>query len=142
TVVPAPPARGVRSSGLSPGTRAPTLSLPATPDGRVMDVTGLRAPVLLVFYPADFTPVCNSELSLFNELLPDMAQLGARVFGISVDSVWSHMAFAQELKSQIPLLSDFHPKANVSQRYRVYRDEDGFSERALFVIGPDGVIFW
>lgn len=143
TIAPPPPASGISSTGLRAGTRAPSFKLPATPDGRLVSLEEHGgAPVLLVFYPADFTPVCNSELSVFNELLPEFGQLGARLLAISCDSVWSHIAFATELRTQIPLLSDFHPKGQVSRSYGVYREQDGFSERALFVIDGRGEIFW
>ncbi len=139
-----PPAKGIRSHGLKPGTPAPELNAPVTPDGRKVSLSNYRgSPLVLVFYPADFTPVCTSELGLFNELLPEINSLGGtRVLGISCDSVWTHIAFASELHLQIPLVSDFHPKGELSQRYNVYREEDGFSERALFVIDPQGIIYW
>jgi peroxiredoxin (alkyl hydroperoxide reductase subunit C) len=97
---------------------------------------------VLIFYPGDFTPVCTGELGLFNELLPEFVTFGAKLFGISCDSFWSHSTYAAELKLQIPLLSDFHPKAECSRRYHVYREEEGISERALFVIDGRGTIFW
>ena len=143
TIAPPPPASGVLAWGLPPGTRAPELELPATPDGhRIKLADHQGSPVVLVFYPGDFTPVCTSELGLFNELLPEMEALGASVLGISCDSLWAHIAYARELNLRLPLLSDFHPKGEVSRRYQVYRDDIGTSERALFVIGGDGVIFW
>jgi peroxiredoxin len=139
-----PPAKDILSLGIKPGTPAPELNAPATPDGGKVLLSDYRGfPLVLVFYPADFTPVCTSELGLFNELLPELNSLGgARVLGISCDSRWTHVAFARELHLQIPLVSDFHPKGEVSRRYNVYREEDGFSERALFVIDPKGIIYW
>ena len=122
---------------------APELDLPATPDGRRIKLGDFRgAPVVLVFYPADFTPVCGSELALFNELLPDLAALGAKLLAISCDSVWSHVAYAERLNLAMPLLSDFHPKGEASRRYGVYRDDAGTSARALFVVDGAGAIFW
>jgi len=100
------------------------------------------SPVVLIFYPGDFTPVCTSELGLFNELLSELGSFGAKTFAISCDSLWSHIAYARELNLQIPLLSDFHPKGEVSRRYDVYRDDVGISERALFVVDGRGVISW
>jgi peroxiredoxin (alkyl hydroperoxide reductase subunit C) len=117
--------------------------LPATPDGRRFHLADIqRSPVVLIFYPGDFTPVCTSELGLFNELLPEFGSFGAKVLAISCDSVWSHCTYAAELRLQITLLSDFHPKGECSRRYNVYREEDGISERALFVIDGQGSIFW
>ncbi len=143
-LAPPPPARGIRAPGLKAGDRAPPFALPASPEGKKVSIEDCRgAPLVLIFYPADFTPVCSSELSLFNELRGELERLGgARALGISVDSASTHIAFAGELNLQLPLLSDFHPKGEVSRAYRVYREEDGFSERALFVIDDAGVIFW
>jgi len=143
TIAPPPPASGILSFGLSPGTRAPELDAPAAPDGHRARLTDyLGSPLVLIFYPGDFTPVCTGELGLFNELLPDLQALGATVLGISCDSLWTHCAYAGELKLRIDLLSDFHPKGALSQRYQVYRDDIGTSERALFVVDGDGAIFW
>jgi peroxiredoxin len=138
-----PPASGVLAHGLPAGTRAPELDVPIAPDGRRALLAAYRgSPFVLIFYPGDFTPVCTGELGLFNELLPEMQGLGAKVLGISCDSLWSHGAYARELKLRIELLSDFHPKGALSRRYEVYRDDIGTSERALYVIDSDGFIFW
>jgi len=122
---------------------APELDLPATPDGNRIKLADQRgAPTVLVFYPGDFTPVCTGELGLFNELLPELQAFGARVLAISCDSLWSHVAYANELNLRIPLLTDFHPKGDVCRRFDVYRDDIGTAERALFVLDGDGRIFW
>ena len=143
TLAPAPPATGIRAHGLRAGIRAPELDLPATPDGRrVKLVDQAGSPVVLVFYPADFTPVCTGELSLFNELLPELGSFGAKVFGISCDSLWCHIAYSSQLRLQTTLLSDFEPKGEASRRYEVYRDDLGVSERALYVVDDGGVIVW
>jgi peroxiredoxin (alkyl hydroperoxide reductase subunit C) len=140
---PPPPASGVRAHGLSRGTAAPELDIPATPDGNRIKLADQRgSPVVLVFYPGDFTPVCTGELGLFNELLPELQAFGAKVFAISCDSLWSHIAYAKELNLRIPLLTDFHPKGDVCRRFDVYRDDLGTAERALFVLDGDGRIFW
>jgi peroxiredoxin (alkyl hydroperoxide reductase subunit C) len=142
-IAPAPAASGVRATGLPAGTPAPELDLPATPDERrfkLADAAG--APLVLIFYPGDFTPVCTSELGLFNELLPELNSFGAKVLGVSCDSLWVHTAYSKELNLQLSLLTDFHPKGEASRRYNVYRDDIGTSERALFVIDGDGKIFW
>jgi peroxiredoxin len=142
-IAPPPPARGIRSHGLEPGTVAPPFALPATPDGKLLRLEDFRGrALLLVFYPADFTPVCTSELGIFNELRGELDQLGASVLGLSVDSIWTHLAFAKEHGLDVPLLSDFHPKGDVARRYGVYREEDGFCERANFVLDGEGRIFW
>lgn len=127
---------------LQPGTPAPDFTLHATPD-QTLSLRELRGrPAVLMFYPADWSPVCGDELALFNEVLPDISELGATLVGISVDGVWCHAAFRRERKLHFPLLADFEPKGAVSRAYGAYRDEDGVSARALFVIDDDGVIRW
>ena len=129
-----------RNTPLEPGSRAPDFALKDTPDQtvRLEDLRG--HPVVLMFYPADFSPVCGNETQIFNECLPEFQKHQAELVGISVDNVWCHLAFARENKLQFPLLSDFHPKGEVSQAYHAYREEDGESERALYVIDENGVI--
>lgn len=127
---------------LQPGTPAPDFTLHSTPD-ETLSLGELRGrPVILAFYPADWSPVCGDELALFNEVLPDFRAYGAELVGISVDGVWCHAAFARQRKFHFPLLSDFEPKGEVSRRYGAYRDEDGTSARALFVVDGDGIIRW
>jgi peroxiredoxin len=127
---------------LPPGTPAPDFSLPATPDQSVALSEFRGRPVVLVFYPADWSPVCGDQVALYNEVLPEFEQYGAQVLGVSVDGPWCHAAFSHERKLRFPLLADFEPKGAVARRYGVYRDGDGTSERALFVIDADGVIRW
>src|SRR3954470_6321206 len=119
---------------LAPGTTAPDFSLHDTPDQSV-SLSELRGrPVILVFYPADWSPVCRSELALYNELLPEFQRYEAILLGISVDGAWSHIAFAGEHNLKFPLLADFEPKGAIGRAYGVYREEEGTTERALFVI--------
>jgi peroxiredoxin len=99
-------------------------------------------PVILAFYPADWSPVCGDQMSLYNEILPEFKRFNAQLFGISVDGKWSHLAFAKERKLHFPLLADFEPKGAVARLYGTYREQEGTSERALFVIDSDGVIRW
>jgi peroxiredoxin len=121
------------------GTPAPDFALKATPD-RVIRLSELRGrPVILVFYPADWSPVCGDQVALYNEILPEFREYGAELLGISVDGVWCHAAFATDRKLHFPLLSDFEPKGAVSRLYGAYREEDGTSERALFVLDADGL---
>jgi len=129
-------------SPLQPGTPAPDFTLPSTPDQAVSLHEFRGRPVILAFYPADWSPVCGDQMALYNEVLPEFQRLGAELLGISVDGVWCHIAFAHDRKLRFPLLSDFHPKAEVSSTYGVYREQDGTSERALFVIDAQGVIAW
>jgi len=127
---------------LSPGTKAPDFVLKQSPDSE-LSLSELRGrPVILVFYPADWSPVCGDELALFNECLPEFRRYDAQVVAISVDGVWCHKAYAEARNLDFPVLADFEPKGEVSRRYGAYRAQDGFSERALFVIDADGVIRW
>ncbi len=131
------------SPGLLPaGKPAPDFTLPSGPDSelRLSDLRG--RPVILVFYPADWSPVCGDELALFNELLPEFRRHEAELIGISVDGVWCHRAYAEARHLEFPLLADFEPKGEISQAYGAYRQGEGFSERALFVLDRDGVIRW
>lgn len=127
---------------LRAGTRAPDFSLHSTPDQTVALSELSGQPVILAFYPADFSPVCGDQMSLYNEILPEFRRLGAELLGISVDGVWCHEAFKEARNIQFPLLADFEPKGEVARRYGAYREKDGIAERALFVIDKDGVISW
>jgi peroxiredoxin len=98
--------------------------------------------VILAFYPADWSPVCGDQMALYNEVLAEFQRYDAALLGISVDGVWCHAAFARDRNLHFPLLSDFEPKGAVARRYGAYRDGDGFTERALFVIDGDGIIRW
>lgn len=132
-----PPTRPVPS-----GTAAPDFTLASTPDQRVsLRELGGR-PLILTFYPADWSPVCSDQLALYNELLPEFQRYDARLLGISVDGIWSHLAFAKQRNLHFPLLSDFEPKGAVARRFGVYHHESGTSERALFVIDHAGVVSW
>jgi peroxiredoxin len=96
----------------------------------------------MAFYPADWSPVCTDQMSLYNEVLPEFSRFGAALVGVSIDHAWCHVAFAQHRNLHFPLLADFHPKGDVAQRYGVYNDSMGMSERALFVLDGDAVIYW
>jgi peroxiredoxin len=127
---------------LPAGTPAPEFSLQST-SGEMVALHDLRGrPVILAFYPADWSPVCGDQMALYNEVLPEFQRLGAELLGISVDSAWCHLAFAEDRKLRFPLLADFEPKGEVARRYGVYRLPDGTSERALFVLDGQGIIRW
>jgi peroxiredoxin len=127
---------------LAPGTRAPDFALNATPN-QTLRLSELRGnPVILVFYPADWSPVCGDQVALYNEILPEFREYGAEILGISVDGVWCHAAFAHDRNLHFPLLADFEPKGAVARLYGAYREGDGTSERALFVLDADGIIRW
>ncbi|MDT6942492.1 peroxiredoxin [Brucella pseudogrignonensis] len=130
------------SHALAAGTAAPAFTLPATAD-QTVSLSDLRgAPVILAFYPADWSPVCSDQMGLYNEILPEFHHAKAQLLGISVDGVWCHAAFEAERKLHFPLLADFEPKGEVARSYGVYRQKDGVAERALFVIDADGIIRW
>jgi peroxiredoxin len=132
----------VAYSPLPAGTPAPDFTLPRPGEADLRLSTLRGRPVVLVFYPADWSPVCGDEMALFNEVQPELQRLGAELLGISVDGIWCHKAFAEARRLRFPLLSDFEPKGEVSRSYHAYRPEEGFSERALFVIDAEGVIAW
>jgi peroxiredoxin len=129
-------------TALPAGTIAPDFELHTTPDQLVALHEFKGRPVVLCFYPADFSPVCSDELALFNELIPEFQKSGAEFLAISVDGNWCHLAFANQRHLHFPLLSDFEPKGKVAEQYGVYRYADGVSERALFVIDENGLIAW
>ena len=130
------------ASPLAAGTTAPNFWLHTTPDQGVSLHDFRGRPVILTFYPADWSPVCGDQVTLYNELLPEFRRFNAALIGISVDGVWCHLAFARDRKLQFPLLADFEPKGTVARTYGVYRHADGVSERALFVIDAAGTIHW
>lgn len=127
---------------LAAGTKAPAFTLKSTPDRSISLSDFLGRPVVLAFYPADWSPVCGDQMALYNEMRDEFATYGAEVIGISVDGVWCHKAFAEARHIRFPLLSDFEPKGEVSRRYQSYDNRGGVSTRALFVIDGNGVITW
>src|SRR5437879_12859787 len=124
------------------GTRAPDFTLHSTPDQTVSLHDFRGRPVILAFYPADWSPVCGDQMVLYNEILPEFQRHGAELLGISVDGAWCHLAFAQQRRLPFPPLADFEPKGAVGLRYGGYRDGAGTTERALFVIDGDGIVHW
>ncbi|HXQ93207.1 MAG TPA: redoxin domain-containing protein [Nitrososphaerales archaeon] len=127
---------------LPPGRKAPNFSLHSTPDQKVSLSDFRGRPVILAFYPADWSPVCTDQLALYNQVLPEFQRFNAEVLGISVDGSWSHVAFSKDRNLRFPLLADFEPKGKVSSLYGAYQNRIGESERALFVIDHNGVIRW
>jgi peroxiredoxin len=130
------------TSALAAGTQAPEFSLHTTPD-QLVSLSDFRGrPVILAFYPADWSPVCGDQMALYNEILTEFQSFDAELLGISVDGSWCHIAFSHDRRLRFPLLSDFEPKGSVARRFGVYREADGTTERALFVIDAAGVIRW
>jgi peroxiredoxin len=127
---------------LASGTMAPAFSLQVTPDQK-LSLGELRGrPVILTFYPADWSPVCGDQMALYNEILPEFQKFGAELIGVSVDGVWCHEAFAKDRHLHFPLAADFEPKGEVAKSYGAYRTGEGVCERALFVIDRNGIIAW
>ncbi|WP_441287600.1 redoxin domain-containing protein [Sorangium sp. KYC3313] len=129
---------------IGPGTAAPDFTLATTPDQKVSLSDFRGQPVILAFYPADWSPVCGDQLALYNEseVRSEFERHHAKLLGISVDGVWCHLAFARDRKLRFPLLADFEPKGAVARQYGVYRTHDGISERALFVVDAEGKVAW
>ena len=135
------------SNGRSPailkaGTKAPEFTLKSTPDQSVSLRDFRGRPVVLAFYPADWSPVCSDQMGLYAQVMPEFKKFNAEVLGISVDGIWSHLAFAKDRKLNFPLLADFEPKGAVSRSYGVFEARVGESARALFVIDAKGLIRW
>ncbi|ACP21537.1 putative thioredoxin peroxidase (plasmid) [Sinorhizobium fredii NGR234] len=130
------------SAILASGTKAPSFTLRVTPDQTLSlsEFAGRR--VILAFYPADWSPVCGDQMTLYNHVLSEFRKKGAELVGISVDGAWCHQAFARDRNLHFPLLADFHPKGEVSRAYGAYRDDVGESARALFIIDENGTIAW
>ena len=129
-------------AALPTGTPAPVFSLTSS-SGAEVSLSDFRGqPVILAFYPADWSPVCGDQLALYNEVLPLFEEHDAQLLGLSVDGKWSHRAYAESRNLRYPILSDFEPKGEVARRYGVYDDQKGVSQRALFVINREGIIHW
>lgn len=130
----------VENTGLPVGSKAPDFSLPDS-NGKMVRLSDFRGRnVVLVFYPLDWSPACSDQLSLYQSELSEFERLNAQLLCVSVDSLYSHGAWAAVRGLSFPLLADFHPKGQVARLYGVMRDSDGFSERALYVIDADGYI--
>ena len=127
---------------LSRGTPAPDFRLRRAPDQTLALSSLLGQLVVLAFYPADWEPVSAEQLVTLQQCLPELQRLGAALVGLSVDGVWSHLAFARAHGLDFPLLADAEPKGRVARAYGVYRERDGTSERALFVLDAAGIIRW
>jgi peroxiredoxin len=129
------------SVALKAGDDAPEFGLLATPDQKV-SLSEFHGPVVLIFYPADWSPVCSDELTVFSAANRLFRERGAQLLGISVDGPWCHEVFKEQRNVAFPLLADSNPKGEVAQAYGVYREHDGTSERALFVIDSNGKVAW
>ena len=127
---------------IEPGALAPDFAL-RDQDGQMVSLGDFRGQTaVLVFYPADFSPVCTDQLNIYQEVLGELEERGARLLGISVDGAFCHKAFRDQQSLTFPLLADFHPKGEVARAYGVWSDEYGVAGRALIMVGPDGRVVW
>lgn len=131
-----------RTIALPAGMVAPDFNLHSTPDQTVKLSEFRGRPVVLAFYPADWSPICGDQMALYNEMLAEFQEFEAELLGISVDGPWCHAAFSQNHKLHFPLLADFEPKGAVAKKYGVFDEVEGECKRALFVIDKNGLITW
>lgn len=130
------------SQPLDAGTDAPAFALRSAPD-QTSSLSDFRGrPLILVFYPGDWSPVCSDQLGLYQMLLPEFDKFDAQLVGISVDGAWCHQAYARANQLHFPLIADFHPKGEIAKSYGAYRDNEGVAERALFILDETGHIVW
>ena len=124
------------------GSTAPDFTL-SDQDGQKVSLADFRGQtVVLVFYPADFSPVCTDQLSVYQEVLGELEGRGAKLLGISVDGAYSHKAFQDQMNLTMPLLADFHPKGQVAKAYGVWGEDFGMAGRALVMVDPQGKVQW
>jgi mycoredoxin-dependent peroxiredoxin len=128
---------------LSVGAAAPDFSLKDQnqKDVKLSDFRGKKK-VVIVFYPLDWSPVCTNEHVCFVNDLKRFEDLDAQVLGLSVDSVWSHKAFAEKMGIHYPLLADFQPRGAVADKFGVYLADKGITGRAIAVIDRNGKLVW
>ena len=124
------------------GDQAPDFTL-RNQDGEKVSLGDYRGrKLLLVFYPGDFSPVCGDQLSIYQEVKPEIAAKGVELVGISVDGFFAHKAFQEKLGIDTTLLSDFEPKGEVARAYGSYVEKMGFANRTLVLIDEDGMVAW
>jgi peroxiredoxin len=123
------------------GSKAPDFSLPDQDGDEVSLADFAGRKLIIAFYPGDFSPVCTDQLSLYQEVLGEIEARGASLVGISVDSHHSHRAFREQLNLTMPLLSDFHPKGEVTRAYGAYIEDRGHGNRSLVLV-EDGEVEW
>jgi len=128
---------------VSTGQMAPefTLKDQSQQEVKLADFRGKKN-VVLIFYPLDWSPTCTKEHECVVNEMKRFEGLNAQVLGVSVDSAWSHKAYAEKMHIQYPLLADFNPRGAVGTQYGVYLADKGITGRAIFIIGKDGKISW
>ena len=125
------------------GQKAPNFALPNQDkkEVKLSDFIGKKN-VVLMWYPLDWSPTCTNEHACFVNEMKSFEALDAEVLGVSVDSVWSHKAYADKMGIKYSLLADFHPKGAMSEKYGVYLGDKGISGRAIAIINKDGNVAW
>jgi peroxiredoxin (alkyl hydroperoxide reductase subunit C) len=127
---------------VAPGTKVPDFTL-ARADGSAFTQDDLKgATTVLVFYPFAFSPVCTDQLQVYEEALEELREQGATLYGVSTDPTYSQTAFKEKLGISIEQLSDFEPKGAASKALGAYFEPGGMTNRALIIVGPDGVVAW
>jgi peroxiredoxin len=127
---------------IAPGTAVPDFVL-RREDGGEFTQEDLKGGItVLVFYPFAFSPVCTDQLQVYEEALPELAEAGATVYAVSTDAPYSQTAFREKLGVSIAQLSDFEPKGATAKKLGAYFEPAGMTNRALVIVGPDGVVAW
>jgi peroxiredoxin len=127
---------------IEPGTKAPDFMLRDQDLNEVSLADFAGRKLVLAFYPADFSPVCSDQLSIYQEVLGEIESKGAALVGVSVDSAFCHHAFREHRGLTMTLLADFHPKGEMSSAYGAYREDRGANNRSLVLVDEDGVVRW
>jgi peroxiredoxin len=127
---------------IAAGTPAPEFTLEREGGGDFTREDLLGQTSVLVFYPFAFSPVCTDQLQVYEEALDDFTAQGATLYGVSTDATWSQRAFKEKLGVSIEQLSDFEPKGAASRKFGAYHEQRGMTNRALVIVGPDGVVRW
>jgi peroxiredoxin len=127
---------------IAPGTPVPDFVLRRA-DGSAFTQEDLKgATTILVFYPFAFSPVCTDQLQVYEEALSELREEGATLYGVSTDATYAQTAFKEQLGISIEQLSDFEPKGETARRLGAYFEPGGMTNRALVIVGPDGVVAW
>jgi peroxiredoxin len=129
-------------SVIAPGTPAPDFTLKRANFTTFTREDLLGKTTVLVFYPFAFSPVCTNQMQVYEEALEDLAAQGVAVYGVSTDPVWSQTAFKEKLGITIEQLSDFEPKGATAKKFGAYVESGGMTDRALVIVGPDGIVRW
>jgi peroxiredoxin len=127
---------------VAPGTPAPDFTLRTSAGKGFTRDDLLGRTTVLVFYPFAFSPVCTDQVQIYEEALDELGAQGATIYGVSCDATYSQAAFKEKLGISIEQLSDFEPKGAASRAFGAYFEPGGMSNRALVIVGPDGVVTW